>query len=509
MHERNEAFRMICAAARDVKIEELYRGPFAEQLCLVGQRHLINGSGESIRETVIGELTKIVPSKAAQSRTSVVNGVIAERIKAPEAKNAAEPAPPIEKAPKAPALPPIENVPPWPDLNVKGKPAGTYRNARLAISELGVICRYDKFHDRKIVGGHAIGEWVGELSDGACAVLRQMIIDKYGFDPRKDNVNEAVIELCMENSFDPLLDYLNGLEHDGKGRLDKWMTRYLGADDTPLNRAIGKLALVAAVRRARKPGCQFDHVTTLEGPEGRLKSSAIRALAGEENFSDQTILAADDREQAERIRGVWIYEIADLAGMRRAEVEKVKAFITRTHDRVRPAYARHRIDVPRRCIFFGTTNEEEYLKSQTGNRRFWPVKTGTINIDALREDRDQLWAEAAAIEATGIPLVLPEELWKDAVAAQDKRLEQDPWDDTLSDIQGADYRDESGKSVEWVKAQQVLAHLGIPAERAKPDTYKRLKSVMRRLGWTNGRHYFGGDTQLRGYYRAPPDGMRS
>jgi hypothetical protein len=133
---------------------------------------------------------------------------------------------------------------------------------------------------------------------------------------------------------------------------------------------------------------------------------------------------------------------------------------------------------------------------------FWAARPP----DELTGGRDQLWAEAAAIEATGIPLVLPEQLWKDAVAAQDKRLEQDPWDDTLSDIQGADYRDETGKWVEWVKAQQVLAHIEIPAERARSDTYKRLKSVMKRLGWTDGRHYFGGDTQLRGYYRAPPDG---
>ena len=159
-----------------------------------------------------------------------------------------------------------------------------------------------------------------------------------------------------------------------------------------------------------------------------MKSTSILTLAGVENFSDQTILTASDKEQQALVRGVWIFEIADLAGMRRGEVEKIKAFASRTHDRARPAYGRRRVDAPRRCIFIATTNEDEYLQSQTGNRRFWPVKPGTIDVDALRRDRDQLWAEAADVEAKGGSLMLPQDLWADATAEQDERRQHDPWD---------------------------------------------------------------------------------
>jgi predicted P-loop ATPase len=171
----------------------------------------------------------------------------------------------------------------------------------------------------------------------------------------------------------------------------------------------------------------------LEGVEGSLKSSAIELLAGTESFSDQTILGIGDREQQERLRGKWLYEIADLSGMKRADVEAIKAFASRTHDRARPAYGRFLVELPRRCVLFATTNDSIYLKSQTGNRRFWPVKTGVIDIDALRRDRDQLWAEAAAVEATGLSLVLPQDLWPDAVAAQEERRVEDPWHDDIAD----------------------------------------------------------------------------
>ena len=354
-----------------------------------------------------------------------------------------------------------------------------------------------------LVGGEEINKWAGELSDAVNVILRQMIVEHFDFDPGKENVADAATELCLENRFDPIVDFLEGLDWDGTPRLDKWLTTYLGGADTPLNRAFSKLTLVAAVRRARKPGCKFDHILVLEGPEGKMKSTAIVVLAGIENFSDQTILTASDKEQQELVRGVWIFEIADLAGMKRSEVEKVKSFASRTHDRARPAYGRRRIDAPRRGILIGTTNEDNYLQSQTGNRRFWPVETGTIDIEALRRDRDQLWAEAAEVEATGIELVLSKELWGDAGAAQDERRLHDPWDDLLANVRGENYQAADGGPVdqEWVKAQELLMRLEIKPDRATPEVYKRLKRVMRRLGWTDGRHYFGGPEQVRGYWR--------
>ena len=393
--------------------------------------------------------------------------------------------------------------PEWPDLTKDHKPKRTYRNARAAIMALGIVCSYDEFHDRMLVAGHEINQWAGELSDAVNVVLRQLIVDKFEFDPGKDNIADAATELCLEHRFDPIVDYLDGLDWDGKSRLETWVIKYLGAADTPLNRTMGKLALVAGVRRVRKPGTKFDHILTLEGGEGTMKSTSIVTLAGVENFSDQTILTASDKEQQELVRGVWIYEIADLAGMRRADVEKIKAFATRTHDRARPAYGRRRVDAPRRCIFIATTNEDEYLQSQTGNRRFWPLKTGTIDIEGLRRDRDQLWAEAAEVEAEGEPLVLPKNLWSEASSAQDERRQHDPWDDILTGVKGhICTNEETGIEEERIASDELLrVYLELPPGKTQNADALRLRRVMHRLGWSGPKKLRFGENPKRGYFR--------
>src|SRR5262249_51870419 len=298
--------------------------------------------------------------------------------------------------------------------------------------------------------------------------------------------------LCLDNSFDPIADYLAALKWNGNERLETWMQTYLGAKDTKLNKAIGRLALLAMVRRVRQPGCKFDQIILFEGPEGTRKSTALGVLAGDpDNFSDQTILGLGDQQQQERLRGKWVYEIADLSGIRKAEVEQVKAFASRTHDRARPAYGRSLVELPRRCVIFATTNEDTYLKSETGNRRFWPVKTSTINIEALRRDRDQLLAEAAALEATGATLDLPHALWGDARAVQDERMEYDPWLDKLASLDGTVHPCPDGNGEEErVASDDILSlKLGIAAERQNDTTTNPLPHVMRRLGW-DGPHQF-------------------
>ena len=206
-------------------------------------------------------------------------------------------------------------------------------------------------------------------------ICAQLIDREFGFDPGRNPMHDACLQLCLENRCDPIVDYLDSLEWDGVNRIDEWLTTYLGANDTELNRAIGRIVLIAQVRRAREPGCKFDQIIVLESPEGKDKSTALSILAGgPENFSDQTILGRGDRDQQELLRGVWLFEIADLSNIRKAEVEDVKAFASRTHDRARPAYGRFRVDLPRRGVIWATTNNSEYLKSQTGNRRFWPIE---------------------------------------------------------------------------------------------------------------------------------------
>jgi Virulence-associated protein E len=372
----------------------------------------------------------------------------------------------------------------FPDRTFKGAIKSTCMNTRIAIAALGIQCRHDLFHKKMLVGGHVIEQWAGELSDDALQMLRVKIREKFGFDPGRENTRDAAIQICLQNGFDPVCDYLDGLAWDRIERVRNWLSTYLGAEQNELNSEVGRIALVAAVRRVRKPGCKFDQIIVLEGPEGTQKSSAIEILAGPENFSDQTILGVNDQAQQERTQGNWLYEIADLAGMPKADVDVVKAFASRTHDRARPAYGRFLVEQPRRCIFFATTNNDTYLKSQTGNRRFWPVKTSQIHIEALRRDRDQLWAEAAHMEQSGLSIVLPAHLWGIAGQEQEKRLEHDPWDDVLANVIGEIWSTSDGGHEERIAGTTVLTTtLGIMTSKVCDRDEKRLVHCMRRLGW--------------------------
>jgi hypothetical protein len=292
--------------------------------------------------------------------------------------------------------------------------SNSYINTVLALVELGIRFRHDVFHDKKIVEGDAIENLGAELSDPACRAIRDLIIARFAFDPGIANVQQAAERACEASRFDPVCDYLDALQWDGQLRLDRLLVDYLGAEDTPFNRAIGRKMLVAMVRRARQPGCKFDTMPVIEGVQGTGKSSALRILAGEENFSDQPLLHLDPRAQQEALKGKWLDESSELAGLRRADVEMVKAFLSKTSDDGRPAYGRYRCEQLRRCIFVGTTNDSTYLRDTTGNRRFWPVRTGRIDLDALQRDRDQLFAEAAVAERSCQPLTIPETLYKDA-----------------------------------------------------------------------------------------------
>ncbi len=390
----------------------------------------------------------------------------------------------------------------WVDTKKGGAPISTCANTCVALRRLGVECQHDTFHNKLLVGGHTIDEWAGELSDNAIQMIRVLVRSQYGFDPGLQHAHDAAVQECLQRSFDPVADYLDGLVWDRVPRVAGWLTTYLGAEDTRLNRAIGTLTLMAAVRRVRQPGCKFDQIIVLESPEGRGKSSAIEILAGAENFSDQTILTLDDKGQQEAVQGIWLYEIADFSGLPKSDDERVKAFASRRFDRARPAYGRARVDRPRRCIFFATTNGERYLKSQTGNRRFWPVRIGRIDLEALTRDRDQLWAEACCMEATGHSLALPESFWGAARDTQDSRQEEDPWEVTLETVKPRHKHPTiDGQSEEWRLATKVILdqHLQVGPEKQNMGTLKRIAFIMRKLGWHGPDVMKIGDEIMRGY----------
>jgi predicted P-loop ATPase len=408
--------------------------------------------------------------------------------------------------------------PEWRDIRDKhGNPARSLANAVIAVKALGIGCRQDLFHHKLLIdyNGDTV-DLPSELSDDAIGAVRSLINNMFLLDVGDANVLAAMKEIARDNAFDPVFDYLADVESqwDGVERIGNWLVTYCKAKDTPFNRAVGRKHLVASVRRARQPGVKYDDILVLESPEGRNKSTAIELLAGKENFSDQTILGLDDKVAQEQLAGVWLYEIADLTGKSRADVNKVKAFASRTTDRARPAYGRVAECRPRRCTLWGTTNDEHYLLSQTGNRRFLPVKVGRINIQALSRDRDQLWAEAARAETAGEAIMLDESLWSAAGELQEERRKIDPWEDKLANIPNAVFG-ENYRGQKWaieivhrtpgeerVASQDLLTHvLGVPLSQQNTNHWERLKTVMTRHGWEYKLLRIE-DRPTRGYRRA-------
>lgn len=225
---------------------------------------------------------------------------------------------------------------------------------------------------------------------------------------------EDTLNLEFEkNSFHPIIDYLRSLEWDGKERIDTLLIDYFGAEDNIYAREAMRKMLVGAVARIMKPGCKFDLVLTLVGSQGCGKSTFIKKL-GKEWFSD-TFLTVQGKEALEQIQGAWLIEMAELSGLRKAEVEAVKHFISKQEDIFRPAYGRTPETYPRQCVFFGTTNNPAFLRDPSGNRRFMPIDvvieraTKSVFDDLTESEVDQIWAEAMVMYKKGEPLYLSEE----------------------------------------------------------------------------------------------------
>jgi predicted P-loop ATPase len=320
---------------------------------------------------------------------------------------------------------------------------------------------------------HGITGYGPELTDAGAIRLRFLIVSTYYFLPPVDLFQDVLTDIAHLNKYHPVRDFLANVKWDGNPRIDNWLHDYAGAEDTPYNRAIGRIFLMAAVRRVRQPGIKFDTMLVFESPtQGKNKSSAMRLLAmREEWFTDNLPLGADPKEVIEQISGIWIVEFAELDGMATRERERITAFLSRQVDKARPAYGRRRETVKRQFVACGTTNDTEYLPQD--ERRMWPVRVDLFNLDRLAKDVEQLWAEAAYYEAEGESITLQQDLWPAAAAVRAERLFENPYQATLA---------EHFSNSTFVVSKEVWDRLGIPADRQKKAA-RDVGQAMHRLGF--------------------------
>lgn len=267
------------------------------------------------------------------------------------------------------------------------------------------------------------------------ANLRVYLEEKYNLIGR-DKIKDAKDALLTRHRMHPIREYLEGLLWDGVRRLDRLIIDYLGAEDTPLNRAMTRKHFTAAVARVMRPGCKYDYCLILTGAEGIGKSTLLSVMGGPW-FSD-SLTTMDGKTGMEQLRGAWLIELGELNGIRKSDVEQVKSYISRQDDIYRAAYSAVVEKHPRQCIFCGTTNEEYFLKGDTGNRRFWVIKVEPElrkkgdTRESVEADRDQLWAEAVERWREGETLYLPTDLELEAREVQ--KVHNDDMDDPLKEL---------------------------------------------------------------------------
>ena len=333
-----------------------------------------------------------------------------------------------------PELPEVSGAPePLPNFerDKNGNILATISNVTMAVERpdlTGMDVRHDEFKDEIVFSTNG-KDWQ-QFLDADYSRLR-IILEKAGFRPvGRELIRDAVHMVSDDNRFDTAVAWLKSLPWDGTPRVESFMSKYFGADDTQYNRSVGQYLWSAMAGRVLAPGIKADMVPILVGDQGTKKSSSVAAMVPSADFFTEVSFHESDDDLARKMRGRLVAEIGELRGLRTRELESIKAFITRTHENWVPKYREFAVQFPRRIVFIGTTNKEEFLADETGNRRWLPVRTGVCDIDAMTHDRLQLWAEARELFLRGgINYQVAEELAKDV---HSEHTITDPWAEVIS-----------------------------------------------------------------------------
>lgn len=383
-----------------------------------------------------------------------------------------------------------------------GEPLQNLANGMIATGALGLRFVHDEMLDQIRVEGNTAflrAAYPGlsmTWSDALNVVIRVICEREFGLTLSGTAMQDVAIASAQSNRVNPLTSWLDGLSWDRRPRLDGWLVNYAGAPDSPYVRAVGRVMLLGAVARAYHPGIKFDTMVVLEGPQGSGKSSLVRILGGQ--WTLEGLPQGNERDIVHSMLGHWFVEMEEMAHLRRTEVNQLKAFLSRTRDVVRLAYERTAREIPRRCIIIGTTNDSAYLSDATGNRRFLPVETESIDLAALARDRDQLLAEAVeAWRSNPVPgaLELTRNIWGEAAEEQEQRRHVDPWEEAVEPLLNA-----AAEADGWITTMDVVSKLSFKTvAELKPQDYSRFNRVMQaRRKWKAMRMMVKG-VNARGY----------
>lgn len=335
-------------------------------------------------------------------------------------------------------------------------------------------------------------------------------LERRGIPVGVEMAGKGVQLVALERPWHPIRAWLETLVWDGEPRLTGWLATYLGATASTYTEAVGARWLISAVARAMEPGCKADAVLMLQGPQGCGKSTALATLGGGWYTDDVPDLSGGKDAQL-ALRGVWLLELSELDALGQAEDKRIKAFFSRSVDRYRPPYGARMIAVPRSCVLAGTTNAQTYLKDETGGRRFWPVSVAhevPVDLNALRADRMQLWAEAVQAWRDGAAWHLETDELRELAAEEAwARYHEDPW--TARVLREAHALVGLPNRPAGVTIDEILTGaeaLAIPVGQVRKSDADRVARILVAAGWERTRPRASG-TGPRPRRYVPPRGL--